>query len=76
MEGFMKEITVTTSSFSSELIQYMIRLSDIYSALNTNVFQMSVPGTDQYEFVSNFYPLYDNASFINVSYLFTSFRSG
>jgi hypothetical protein len=72
MEAFTKEITVTTFSFASELIRYMIQLSDIHSALNTDVFQMSVPGTNHYQFVNNFYPLNDNASFSNVSYFFIS----
>jgi hypothetical protein len=74
METFTKEIAVTTSSSASELVRYIIRSSDIYSALNTDVFQMSVPGTDQYQFVNNFYPLHDNASFTHVSQLFVSFK--
>lgn len=50
-----------------DLIMFFIRMAHIYSAVHTSAFVMSQPDSDQYQAVNNFYPLYDNVSFSNVS---------
>ena len=56
------------SSFIGQILLLMVQLSDTYSAVHTNAFQMSVPGSNQYQVVKNFYPRHDNASFSHVSH--------
>jgi hypothetical protein len=56
-----------TSTHAAELLMLMIRVSVINSVVHTNAFQMSTPGSNQYQIVNNFYPLNDNASFSKVS---------
>ena len=63
--GFVQ--TSLLSSRAPQLIMTTIKQSVINSAVNTDAFHLSVPGSDQYEVVNNFYPRYDNASYNNVS---------
>ena len=56
------------SSRAPQLIMLIIKQARINSALHTDAFHFSVPGSDQYEAVSNFYPRHDNASYNNVSW--------
>ena len=55
------------SNRAPEFIIAAIKLSGISSAVHTNTFQISVPGSNTYETVDNFYPLHENASLTNVS---------
>ncbi|CAF4591258.1 unnamed protein product, partial [Rotaria sp. Silwood2] len=41
----------------------IISQSRLYSALHTNAFQSSVPGSNEYNTVPNFYPLHENVTF-------------
>lgn len=54
-------------SFSTELFATVIVQGAIHSAFNTEAFTTSVPGSNQYNITMNFYPLYDNANYTNVS---------
>jgi len=58
--------------FIGQLVTFIVQLSGINSAVNTNAFQMSVPGSDQYQIVNKFYPLHGNASFSHVGHLLPS----
>jgi hypothetical protein len=60
--------TLLLSNRAPQFIMMAIMRSQINSAVNTNAFLLNVPGSDQYETINNFYPLYDNASYNNVSY--------
>ena len=76
-DGIVRNINaLVQASFLSnrglEILMMMIVQARVISAVNTNAFHLSVPGSDQYETISNFYPRYDNASYDNVSY-FNSF---
>ena len=63
------DMTVTPS-YAAELVAFIIVHSrNLHSALHTDVFTWSVPGSDQFNTVSNFYPRHDNASFSYVSFL-------
>ena len=55
------------SSRAPQLIMMAIMQARINSAVHTDAFHFSIPGTHQYEAISNFYPRYDNASYNNVS---------
>jgi hypothetical protein len=57
------------SSRAPQLIIVAIRQARINSAVHTDAFHLSVPGSDHYEAISNFYPRYDNVSYNNVSSL-------
>lgn len=62
---------VQTSLLSNRALQFImtvIMLARINSAVHTDAFHFSMPGSDQYEAISNFYPLYDNATYNNVSH--------
>jgi hypothetical protein len=45
----------------------VLKQSPVNSAVNTNVFQLSVPGSNRYEIINGFYPVHDGARFNNVS---------
>ena len=55
------------STRAPQFIMLAIMQSRIDSAVHTNAFHFSVPGSNRYESISNFYPRYDNASYDNVS---------
>ena len=62
---------IQTTALSSQGFQFLtifIMLSRAISAVHTNAFRLSIPESDQYEIINNFYPRYDNASYDNVSY--------
>ncbi|CAF3512001.1 unnamed protein product, partial [Rotaria sp. Silwood2] len=63
MGNFKTQVMAAKASVTGQILMLLVRPSGIYSAVNTNAFQMSVPGSDQYQVVNNFYPLHDNASF-------------
>lgn len=68
MHDFNSQLSVLQiSSTSGRLLMSMVRLSNIYSAVNTNAFQMTILGSDQYQVIRNYYPRHDNATFNNVS---------
>lgn len=56
-------------SYSSYLVMLLFDQSSIQSAIHTDGFTSTVPGSNEYTIVSNFYPRHDNASFNNVSLL-------
>ena len=56
-------------SYAAQLVMSIFDQSLTQSALHTDGFTWSVPGWDQFNVVSNFYPRHDNASFSNVSLL-------
>lgn len=59
--------TVPLANSGVQFIMMVIRQGRIISAVHTNAFQLSMPESDQYETINNFYPHYDNASYNNVS---------
>ena len=62
------EIASTDSgSLGYENLLLIQRESPVNSAVNTNVLQLSVPGSSEYQIIKNFYPLHDDARFGNVS---------
>jgi hypothetical protein len=56
------------SNRAPQFIMAAIKIARISSAVHTNTFQISVPGSNEYETVDNFYPLHENVSFTNVSH--------
>lgn len=67
--------TGVISNRGVQFVMMIIRLARINSAVHTDAFHFGVPGSDHYEAISTFYPLYDNATYNNVSYLnILSFR--
>ena len=54
---------------ATQLVMLVLSQSRIDSALDTDAFQSSVPGSNDYRRTTNFYPKYDNATFVNVSAL-------
>ena len=54
-------------SATGEFFTNIVRMSHTYSAVHTNGFIWSVPGSDDYQLVDNYYPLHSDASFDNVS---------
>jgi hypothetical protein len=65
---FNQAITGSISSKASDYVALLLRVNGLASAVHTNAFQMTVPGSDQYRLVNNFYPMHDNAMFDNVSH--------
>lgn len=63
---FQVEIQALKASTSSFIV-FSLRQSNVYSAFKTNTFQTTVPGSNVYDKIKNIYPLYENASVINVS---------
>ena len=61
--------TASLTNSSIEFIMMVVRNTRITSAVYTNIFHLSMPESDQYEIIHNFYPRYDNASYNNVSSL-------
>ena len=66
-------VFIQTSLLSDRGPQFLImfpRLRGAISAVRTNAFYLSISDSDQYQYesINNFYPLYDNASYDNVSY--------
>ena len=55
------------STRAPQIIMMTVMRSHLNSAVNTNAFHFSVPGTDQHDAIRNFYPRYDNVSYNNVS---------
>ena len=55
------------SSEGGQLFTVTVRQSRLYSIGHTNAFVSIVPGSDQYQVLNNFYPIHDNASYVNVS---------
>ena len=54
-------------SFSAQLLSIITIRANIQSAVHADSFLISIPGSDQYSFFGNFYPLYDNSTFTIVS---------
>ena len=72
VDDLKQQITAEILSTGSGSIRFrnvmtMIKQSPMNSAVNTNVFQLSVPGSDTYRIIKSFYPLHDGARFGNVS---------
>ena len=55
------------STRTGELFIIAVQLGRMFSAVHTNGFILSVPGSNEYQAVDNYYPLHSNASFGNVS---------
>jgi hypothetical protein len=60
--------TQLTGSHGAQLFMTTIDTSAFFSALYTNQFETSVPGSGVYHAVPNGYPLYDNVTFNSVSF--------
>lgn len=60
------EVSVRTDR-AAQVTMMIITQNRIHSALHTNEFHISVPGSNIYEQVKNYYPLYENASYSKVS---------
>jgi hypothetical protein len=56
------------SSNFGKMTMVGMRLGGFPSAIGTNSFLMSLPGSNKYEFLNNIYPIHDNVTSINVSY--------
>lgn len=56
---------------AAEVMMLMINRNRIHSAVHTNGFHMSAPGSNTYRSVENYYPKSDNTSFNTVSILKT-----
>lgn len=56
-------------SFACNLVMTIIIQAIIHSAINTDAFTTSIPGSNQYNTISNFYPLHDNVNYSGVSIL-------
>lgn len=54
--------------FGVELIMRVIDQARIYSALHTNGFTTSIPGSNEYPVIDGFYPLRDDVNYTTVSY--------
>ncbi|UJR34695.1 hypothetical protein I4U23_027472 [Adineta vaga] len=54
-----------TPSNAADMIMLTIINSGIQSAIHNNGFTLSIPGSNQYQTVPNFYPRYSNATFTN-----------
>ena len=50
-----------------DFLMMVLRQSTVNSAVNTNVFQLSEPGSDTYEIINAFYPRHEGARFSIVS---------
>jgi hypothetical protein len=61
-------LSAATSSHYGKLAMLAVRLGSYTSAISTNSFLMSLPGSNKYEFLNNIYPIHDNVTSINVSY--------
>ena len=48
-------------------VMSIMKQSPMNSAVNTNVFQLSVPNSNAYRIIKSFYPLHDDARFGDVS---------
>ena len=60
-------IGAPASTISGEMFMTTVQLSRLHSAVNTNRFILSVPGSNEYQTVDNYYPLHSNALYANVS---------
>lgn len=58
---------VLRPNYASHLVMLVFEESSIQSAIHTNGFTSTIPGSNKYNITSNFYPRHDNASFSNVS---------
>jgi uncharacterized membrane protein len=68
LEKFQTQVIKAFASNRAGIIaMLMVSVSGIYSAVHTNAFQLSIPGSNQYQVINNFYPRHENASFLNVS---------
>jgi hypothetical protein len=56
------------SSYFGKMVMLAVRLGGYPSAIGTNSFLMSLPGSNKYEFLNNIYPIHENVTSINVSY--------
>ena len=50
-----------------QIVMFLVKQNNIHTAVNTNAFHLSVPGSNIYQSIDNYYPLNDNASFTQVS---------
>jgi hypothetical protein len=71
-DALLKKFQVQlTKAFASNragiLVMLGISISGMYSAVHTNAFELSIPGSDQNQVINNFYPRHENASFLRVS---------
>ena len=55
-----------SSGYPSGMV--VLQASPLYSVVNTNAFQLSLPGSEEYQSMSSFYPVHDTAQFSNVRF--------
>jgi hypothetical protein len=61
-------LAAAVSSYFGKMAMIAVRMGGYTSAIGTNSFLMSLPGSNKYEFLNNIYPIHDNVTSINVSY--------
>ena len=67
-EQIQAQIASTSiGSLGYDILMLVLRQSPVNSAVNTNVFQLSIPGSKEYQIVKNFYPVREDARLKNVS---------
>ena len=69
-EQIQAEVTVSglgSSGYPSGMV--VLHASPLYSVVNTNAFQLSLPGSNEYQSISSFYPVHDTAMFNNVRFI-------
>ncbi|CAF1361513.1 unnamed protein product [Rotaria magnacalcarata] len=59
--------TKVTPSSGMQLLEFILSTNGEHSALHTNLILTSMPGSQSFEIVDNFYPKYDNATYSSVS---------
>lgn len=60
--------TRVTPQFGVEIFMRIIGTARVYSALHTNGFITSIPGSNEYSIIDAFYPLRDDANYSSVSF--------
>ena len=63
-------------SVGFDLLMVVLRGSTAQSAVNTNAFQVSEPGSEKSQTINGFYPTHDGARFNNVSSMSTESATG
>lgn len=58
-----------TAAAATQLITFALGQSQLYPAIHTDTFDLAVPGSNQFQTISNFYPNHDNVTFTAVSLL-------
>lgn len=60
-------LSLNLGAVGFDILMVLLKMSPVNSAVNTNVFQLSLPGSTKYELINGFYPTHDSVHFSNVS---------